>query len=189
MNYIYMDKEKLQKIKEYPLGDDDIQGILEPDTEIFTYPELYDKNHIDEVFDDKGRAIMLYLTDNPQTGHWVGIIKKGNTIEMYDPYAYKPDTQPAKLNTPKELNTSQGQNYPKFTEMVKGAGYNLIYNKKRRQPVKSNINTCGRHTLTRLLLHNLSLKEYNTFMDKVKKEDGINTDDLVTAFTYNFIKK
>ena len=182
-------KEDLKEIKKYALGDDDIQEILEPDTSIFTYPELYDKSNIDEIFDDKGRAIMLYLTEDESTGHWVGLIKKGNTIEMYDPYGFKPDTQPNHLGANKQLNKKFGQNYPKFTEMVKDGGYKLIYNKQRAQPFKDFNNTCGRHAITRLLLHNLPLKQYNKFFKNIKKNDNINADDLITAFTYQFIGK
>lgn len=183
------DKNDLKPLKKYPLSDTDIQKVLEPDTKIITYPELYKYNHIDEIFDDKGRAIMLYLTENDTTGHWVGLIKKGNVIEMYDPYGFKPDTQPENLGASKAFNKEHGQLYPKFTQMVNNDGYRLIYNKVRSQPFEADVNTCGRHVLTRILLKNLSLNKYNKLLSSIKKNNNINPDDLITAFTQEFIGK
>lgn len=182
-------KQEINALKDYSLTDTDMDKVLDPDTHIFTYPDLYKFNHVDELFDHKGRAIMLYLTTDENTGHWVGLLKRGNTIEMYDPYGYKPDTQPKKLGASKEFNKEHNQLYPKFTEMVKKDGYKLIWNKKGRQPHRENVDTCGRHVLMRLMHHNLTLGEYDKLMDKIKSDDNVDVDDLVTAFTNAFLDK
>ena len=51
----------------YALSDKDIQEML-GGTNIFRYPELSEMNSIEDAFDDKGRAMMLYLTENQNVG-------------------------------------------------------------------------------------------------------------------------
>ena len=53
--------ETLTEIKETPLSNEDINIMLNG-TKIFKYPDLEDMNSIDEIFDDQGRAVMLFLT-------------------------------------------------------------------------------------------------------------------------------
>ena len=67
-------KVDIDVLKDYSLSDDDFNKILEPDTNIFTYPQLKNVRHIDEIFDRKGRAIMLYLTENTHSCHWISLI-------------------------------------------------------------------------------------------------------------------
>ena len=64
----------------YALSDSDINHILEPDTKVQQYRVLDNMHHIDELFDKLGRAVLLYSTDSPTSGHWVGLIKKGTPL-------------------------------------------------------------------------------------------------------------
>ena len=56
-----MDDEILKHLKAYSLSDSDIQAILNPDTRIQTYDKLYNITHIDELFDNLGRCIILLV--------------------------------------------------------------------------------------------------------------------------------
>jgi len=180
-------KKDVEKIKEYSLSNDDFDKILEPDTNIFTYPELENVRHIDEVFDRKGRAIMLYLTENSNSGHWISLIKKGDTIEFYDPYGFKADTQGKKLGLTdkedKELNTGM----PLLTNLVKKAGYTLKSNKRKSQPYRDDVNTCGRHIVFRTLLYKMPMDRYNKLLDSWENKD-VKSDDIITILTDNIIK-
>ena len=49
----------MEDAQSYALSDDDIQFILEPDTTIQRYNILDTLKHIDDIFDAKGRAILL----------------------------------------------------------------------------------------------------------------------------------
>lgn len=185
-----MDDEILKHLKAYSLSDSDIQVVLNPDTKIQTYDKLYNITHIDELFDNLGRCIILYLTENKNTGHWVGVIKKGNQIEFFDPYGYFPDTQNVNLNVPAHINKEFGQDYPRFLELVADAGYSLVFNNKPLQKENYDIATCGRHTASRLLFYKLSLDEYYKLMKELKDIKKIKTvDDVVTKFTHELINK
>jgi hypothetical protein len=178
----------LKQLKEYSLSDSDIKDIIGK-TNIITYPELKGLNHIDEVF-KRGKngietAIILYLTENEKTGHWIGLIKRGNTIEIYDPYGNKSNEIGEMLGGV----MSYKQDPYLLKNMIKNAGYKLIENKKKVQPVSQNINTCGRHTAMRIMFGFLPLKEYNEKMNDIVKKNNISIDDLATALTHSIIEK
>jgi hypothetical protein len=170
-------------LKQYALSNDDIQTILHPDTKIHTYKELYNVRHFDELLDTLGRCILLYLTDSERSGHWVALIKRGNTIEFFDPYGYAPDTQPQNLNSLPEVNESTGQNHPKLLELVADAGYNLEYNTVPHQAISEDVATCGRHSATRLIFYKLDTDEYAKLMKALKSPENKDADAIVTKLT------
>lgn len=182
-------KEEIEEAKEYPLSDGDIQRLLPVDTNIFTYPQLENITHIDEVFDPHGRAIMLFLTEDDTTGHWIALIRRGSTIEIYDPYGNAPSQWKKKLGGSMEDNRRWRQNRPLLENKVKEAGYKLLWNKEQHQPVSKDINTCGRHSAMRLLFADYSLPEYNRILKKIYKGTGIDADTLATALTQETLGK
>ena len=134
-------KQELKKAKAYPLSNHDIQENLQKfedtNTNIFTYPEIQNMNHIDEALDHEGRAIMLFMLGEGY-GHWIAITKHGNTIELYDPYGIEADKQDEKLGETNDIefnNTMRKnrQHLDLFKKLVKKSGYRLISNKKRNQ--------------------------------------------------------
>lgn len=185
-------KQEIENKKEYSLSNFDFDKILnglgEPTTKIFLYPELRNVRYIDELLDHNGRAIMLFL-HTPNSGHWISILKKGNTIEFFDSYGYKPDTQQEKIGVDKEKQKELGQDGKLLYELAKKNGYKIIYNKKQNQSKKDGVNTCGRHSLMRILFHELSLKEYNKMMREISKKHNINIDDIVTVYTSKILGK
>jgi len=183
-----MKRETLDKLKEYALSNFDLKDVV-PEIKIFTYPELQDATHIDELLDNKGRAIMLFLTEGDSKGHWIAILRHGNKIEMFDPYGHAPDTQDVKLGGSREDNERWGQNEDMFKKLVKKSGYGLVWNSKKHQPDKEGVNTCGRHSLLRILFHKYTLPEYNEILQKIKKETSIGTDDLATYLTAEMLEK
>lgn len=184
-----MSRRILAELKEYPLSNDDLKHLL-PHTKIFTYPELEGLRSIDEIFHfhkkgDIGTAIMLYLTDSENVGHWVGLIKRGNQVEMYDPYG----------NPPEKLNQEVGgamngkQDPTLLRRKVEESGYKLISNPKQVQPVSMDINTCGRHVAMRLLFGKFPLREYNQKVSQLAKQNGKSIDDLATVLTASVLGK
>jgi len=175
--------EAIERLKYYALSDADIQHALDPDTNIFTYPYLENVKHIDEVFDEQGRAMMLFLTKSQNAGHWIALIKKGNTIEFFDPYGTPPDGQ-KKWMTKRQL-IELDQDKPLLTNLLKSSGYKITYNKVPYQKDRDDINTCGRHAITRLLLKDLTPEEYKNLVFSSK----VSPDEFVSLLTADIIKK
>jgi hypothetical protein len=180
-------KDRLKDLKSYALSNFDIKEVMP--TNIFTYPHLQDVKHIDEVLDHDGRAIVLYLTDNEQTGHWVSLIKRDGNIEIFDPYGFAPDTQGKNLGVGAGNLKRFGQDRPLLTNLIKASGYGIKYNSKRVQPFTPSIATCGRHALMRLLASHLPLDEYNKRLMKISKDAGVSPDDIATVLTAELLGK
>jgi hypothetical protein len=177
-------KTFVDNIKERSLTDDDFGKAI--DTNIFTYPYLENVRDIDEVFDEEGRALMLYLTESETSGHWIALLKKGKTIEFFDPYGIGPDQQSKWMS--KDKLEELGQDTPLLSNLLKKAkadGYKIIVNHYKLQKDKDDINTCGRHALTRLIFKKLTLPQYKAMIDKSK----LSPDEFVSLYTLNYLKK
>jgi hypothetical protein len=175
---------KAEDVKEYALSDDDIHKII-PTLDVMPYPDLLRAKTIDDVLDDKGRLMLLYLTENQNTGHWVCVLKYRDqpVVEFFDPYGLAPDQQSKWLDD--ERLEEFGQDTFHLTKLLKNSPYKVIWNKTKFQKDRADINTCGRHCLTRLYLKHLTLPQYT----KLVKSSGVSPDDFVSGFTFNLIGK
>lgn len=187
MNNIIKNKNDLMEIKKYPLSNFDIQEVLNnvshPNTNIINYEELNNIYHIDEIFDNLGRCIILIPTESLNSGHWVALIKKNNEIEFFDPYGKTLKQQEKNLNSNIDIDEDI------IIKLCKRDGYKLSYSNKKNQPYSSNIATCGRHSVMRVILYKLSNDEYNKMMEKLSKLYNVSSDDIVSIFTTEILKK
>jgi hypothetical protein len=181
--------EALQKkgdmpgVESYSLSEGDIQKMI-PTLKIIAYPQLLKARTIDDVLDEKGRLMLLYLTENESTGHWVCLLnyRDSNVIEYFDPYGnYKPDGESKWLSITRLKQL--GQSSRKLTQLLKASPYEVKSNAFPFQTDKMNMNTCGRHCTTRLYFKNLELPDYI----KLVESTGLTPDDFVCAFTFNLI--
>ena len=176
------DEAEDTEVREYPLTDEDIQKII-PGLKVISYPDLNNMSHIEEAFDSHGRCLILYLTEDRHTGHWVCMIKKGKTIEYFDPYGkYRPDEEREWL-TKRKLEELD-QDYPTLTNLLKESRYKVLTNPYHFQKERNDISTCGRHCISRLHFKDLTLPAYKRLID----ESGMDPDDYVSAFTYRVLK-
>jgi hypothetical protein len=128
--------------------------------------------------------MMLYLTEDASTGHWVCMIKRGKEIEYFDPYGgYKPDSERRWLS-PQKLE-ELGQDEPTLSRMIKAAGYKVVSNPYHFQREGIDINTCGRHCCSRLLFSHLPLKDYKAMIT----ESRVPADKFVTLFISQLLHK
>ena len=178
-------KGHMPDVESYSLSESDIQKMI-PTLKIIPYPDLLRAKSIDDVLDDKGRLMLLYLTENENTGHWVCLLNYRNSkiIEYFDPYGnYKPDGEAKWIS--KEKQKQFGQASKKLTQLLQSSSYQVKSNAYPFQKDKINMNTCGRHCTTRLYFKNLKLPEYV----KLVESTGLTPDEFVCAWTYNLIGK
>lgn len=176
---------KAAEVKAYALSETDMRKVI-PTLKIIAYPDLLNASNIDEVLDEKGRLMLLYLTENEATGHWVCLLKLRDKpiIEYFDPYGgYKADGEKKWIS--KEKQQQFGQDTDHLTKLLKASPYKIKSNAIQFQKEVGDNNTCGRHCLTRLYLKHLDLKDYT----KLLKSTGMSPDDFVSGFTYNLIGK
>lgn len=174
----------IEKIRQYPLGDDDLRRLLGEDIAIHNYPALEHMSSIDELFDPKGRAILLFPNASPTVGHWTGLLRHPDgSIEFFDPYGDAPEEQKGGM-TRAHLEALDIET-PELTRLLRGSGRPVFYNTYPFQKTRKDIATCGRHVAVRMLYAPLSIDEYA----KVLNESGYAPDDFVSGVTFNKIHK
>ena len=173
-----------RQLQDYALSDVDIKNALKTDKVHIYAPDLYNVNKIDDLFDKKGRAVILYLTTGPTNGHWVGMIKKGDTIHYFDPYGgMRPDGERVWLSNEKLKELDQKE--PRLSQLLAKSKYKVTYNPYAYQSNEMNNNTCGRHVISRLYYSNLSEPDYR----KMIMNSGLDPDEFVIRLTHKLIGK
>lgn len=171
-----MQHNKIKELMKKPLSGDDVMKIAGNKSKVLTYPQLSKYQTIDEVLGKDGTAIILYQTSN-NYGHWVGLLKRGNRIEIFDPIGVKPDDELKFIN--KHYRKVSNQHHPHLSYLLYNSPYAIEYNHDKLQKDDKNVSTCGRHVGLRIRSKNIPLTKYV----KSIKESGMDTDYLVTGIT------
>jgi hypothetical protein len=178
-----MSQGGIARVKEYPLSDGDMRKLLGENIKVQTYPQLGDYESIDEVFDDMGRAILLFPNASPTMGHWTCLINRPNKIEFFDPYGDAPEEQKEGLS--KSRLEMLDIERPYLTKLLRASGKPVYYNNHAFQKNKASVATCGRHCAVRLLYAPYTINKYKSIIDK----SGLSPDDFVSGITYDKLKK
>ena len=171
------------KAQETALSGADMKKLL-PHVPITVYADLL-TSPVDELFDAKGRCVVLFVAhDDPKggaDGHWLGLLRKGGVLEFFDPYGGTHD--PWYFDRTLSGGASDGPTpSPIAKALCTKLGVQPEFNKHRFQVLESGMNTCGRHCVVRLQKHQLSFPEYKNWMDAQCSSD-ITPDDVVTQLT------
>jgi len=171
----------LKKLEMYSLSNDDLHKILGP-VRIITYPDL-EKETLDTLFKEQPYVIILFLTEDENTGHWQCILKRegGKQLEVFDSFGVKVDGNRKWLS--KDRQQALDQTMPNIHNLVKGFPGELVYNNIKLQ--EDSRNTCGRHIASRILHDHLSIQDYIALIER----SGIKPDEFVTLLTYRILHK
>ena len=157
---------------------------------ILKYSDIEDYKTIDQLLPNKRNFKIILLESTYNSGHWVCILKYGDTIEYFNSYGLKPS---AELDSNTKLVNKQLDQDTKYLNILLNKAmkkYNIVYNKRQFQRVGSDIATCGNWTIVRGVLFNhmnMDLYEFISFMDQAMKTFRLTGDELVTLLV-NFKK-
>jgi len=160
-----------QRLENYISSDDLLKyfGKMIND-KIVKYSDLDNYKTIEQLLPDNNDFKIILIENQLNSGHWVVILRYDNTIEFFNSYGLMPSVD---LNFIDNLqNKMLGQDI-KFLNILLNEcknRFNIIYNKKRFQKLQPNINTCGRHTILRIIMFQhfqLDLYKYNIFIEKL----------------------
>ena len=175
-----------QKIKEDPLGDNELNKIL-INPKIIKYSELNNYNNIEDLLPYDESYIIILWEQVPNIGHWTALLRYKDTIEYYDSYG-KPIEYPLTF-TNKDMNNNLNQ-YPNLLKrLLNKAPFKIIYNNKQVQSDNLDIKTCGRHVANRIkfmLNYGYDLNKYNKLLDETKKRLKTSYDDIVSFLIDNY---
>lgn len=167
-----------------PLTDGDIEkhtGLKE----VLKYSELKNYPSIEALLPTDKSAVIILIEDKLNSGHWVCVMRYGKTIEYFNSYGAKWDTDWKFIN--RMVRMVLGENTDEMTRLMDKAsadGWTTIWNKHRFQKIDSKIQTCGRHCVLRIEMMKMgyTLPEYYDFIKKREKESGEKSDFIVSKF-------
>ena len=171
----------MQKLKHYALSDDDINQLA-PGVNIITYPEL-EGRALDSVFDAQGRAIVLFLTEDKNSGHWLTLLRKPDHIEVFDSFGTEIDGWRKWISKAKRIQFHEVA--PLLHELLDAYekdGGKVIHNTTKLQD--ESVDTCGRYAGLRARNHQTSLRN---FVGQLISKG--HPDDTVVRETYALIGK
>lgn len=175
--------EIYKSITRYALSDEDLRKLLGNDIPIIPYPELKNVRDIDEVFDRKGRCMLLFLNQSPTSGHWCCLLRRPDYIEFFDPYGEDPDDVVSDVPTGRLRQLDMDKPY--LTNLLRAKGLPVFYNTHKFQRESIDFATCGRHCAVRLMFAPLDLATYKAIIDKTKE----TPDMFVSATTIRELGK
>lgn len=172
-----------------PMSNGDLErhtGIKEED--IIKYSELKNYSKIEELLPTDKSARVILMEDKPNSGHWVCIMRYGKTIEWFNSYGDKWDTDWGFVS--RMMRMILGQNDKDASRLMKQAekdGWEVVWNKKKLQKMGANIQTCGRHCVLRIEMMKMgyTLPEFYTLLKKLKRENpesGGSYDYIVSKY-------
>lgn len=167
-----------------PLTDGDIErhtGI----TEIVKYSELDKYKTIEELLPTDKSAVIILIEDKLNSGHWVAVMRYGKTIEYFNSYGAKWDTDWKFINRMVRMILQQNTNeMTRLMDTAKKDGWDTIWNKHRFQKLGAKIQTCGRWCVLRIEMMKMgyTLPEFYDFIKKREKEMGEKSDFIVAKF-------
>jgi hypothetical protein len=184
-------KKKLAAIMDDPIDDAEMKTYIGQDAKILKYSALKNFKHVDELMPNATDFIVLLYETSPNEGHWVSVLKYPerfgrSTLEYFDPYAHALD-EPLNWNTP-SVNKQLGVASPYLSLLMNSSGHKLLQNNIKFQHDSPKIETCGRHTIYRILKlfhHGLKQREYNDHMRLLKTRNENKTYDEIVSSIIN----
>ena len=178
-----MNRNKINKLKQKALSDEDIFNALKGHTRIYLYKDIINATDIDDLFGPYDSVVLLYEKE-PKVGHWVGLLRKNGIIEFFDSYGIFPDNEKRYIN--RQFINLSGQRQNKLAQLLYDAWkkYRVEYNDHHLQIMKDGVSTCGRHVISRIWHKNMTIDEYDKFINSFRNK-GLNPDDVVSIITKN----
>ena len=156
----------------YSLSDDDLKKAMKGRTKVVIYQDLHKYHSLKQLLRPYGSVCLLYET-KPNYGHWVGVIDRGSSVEVFDSYGkYRVDGE-LKIIDP-QFRQQSGQNFAYLSKLLYEDGRPIEYNDTPVQSQNPQIATCGRHVLTRILMKDMPVGQYTKLLKKG------NPDKIVT---------
>jgi len=154
------------------------------DADIIKYSDLKNYSKIEELLPTDKSSRIILIEDKYNHGHWVCLLRYGDTIEYFNSYGKKYDMDWGFVN--RMMRVILGQNNNDMTRLMKQAqsdGYKTIWNKVAYQRLSPDIQTCGRFCVFRIEMMKIgyTLDEFHTLMEKLKVENGGADPDYIVS--------
>jgi len=187
-------KSQLAENMKLSLSGDQVQKLIPFKVRVFTYPEIKNFHHVDQLLEPYGAVVILFNTSEGEggqaIGHWCGICRTVDddhnpSINFFDSYSMIPDDEKKYIN--KKFLEEKGMKENSLLDLLYDAQQRLDdvieYNDMRMQKMSPNIHTCGRHVALRLIMKDKSMNKYQRFMKRLETKYKRPLDEIVTILT------
>lgn len=158
---------------ELTLSDSDIGKYI---PNIVLYEELYKKTP-QQLLNMLPLAILYQPhKEEPNMGHWTLLHRVPGSIEFFDSYGFKPDSEFKVMSYQQPHYIAQLLMKLMSTNKVSYSPYNF-------QARTNGVNTCGRHIIVRNMFSNYDIDRYYKAIQQVSSNLNITPDQLVVILT------
>jgi hypothetical protein len=165
---------------EYAFSDADITAALGP-VPIHRYPELKGMSSPDSLFKGNKAAVLLFLTEGRNNGHWLAVLDHDSHYEVFDSFGTAIDGNRKWLDEKKLMEF--GQTLPLLSILLKKGDKPVVHNTSKLQ--ENHADTCGRWVVWRILNAKTPL---DSFVSQMKSGSG-TPDEKVVELTYSILDK
>ena len=177
----------IQRIIRKPLSDADLKHILGDNLKIVRYSDLSRDSSIDTLLPESKDYCIILIEEEQDSGHWVALLKYGNTIEFFDPYGNKWDTELSWIPMEKRQQLGETQKY--LSGLLERSNLKHIHSPFHFEKTSNTVNTCGSHCAHRTyrLKHdNMDLNAYYSYMQDAEEKFRASADEVVAEFVDSF---
>jgi hypothetical protein len=171
-----------------PMSDADLErhtGIKGSD--IIKYSDLKTYQNITDLLPTDKSSRIILIEDRYNSGHWVAIMRYNKTIEYFNSYGAKWDTDWKFVNKMVRMILGEGTNeMTRLMDKAKADGWDTTWNTHQFQKVSNTIQTCGRWCVLRIEMMKMgyTLKEFQDFITKQTKEQKEKSDFIVAKYVF-----
>ena len=155
------------------MSEDDIRKAL-GDIPIYRYPEIRSMQTPDDLFKGHRAAVLLFLTENETTGHWIAVLDHPDSYEVFDSFGTAIDGDRAWLSKSEMLEFDEC--CPLLGNLLKTGSKRIIHNTTKLQD--DSTDTCGFWVVARILDADTPLRE---FVRKYTMKGAGSPDQQVVA--------
>lgn len=150
---------------------------------IIKYSDIDDFGSIDRLLPGKKSFKIILLEETFGSGHWLLLLKNNRTIEYFNSYGLPVSKELDFLSDSVRAALDQSEKHLNILLDKVTKKYDIIYNKIKFQKMGSDIATCGRWVILRLILFrdlDMDLSSFISFINRMKKHFKLTSDQLVT---------
>lgn len=156
---------------------------------VLKYSELADIKDINELLPNCPDYRIILTESKRNEGHWCCIMRyinpitKRETIEWFDSYSGRPDSELKFI--PKFIRKQLGQDENHLSRILKTVKppLEILYNATQYQTLHDGVNTCGRWCILRLIMFHIgySLEEFKDFITENSQLQGGKPFDIMVV--------
>ena len=177
----------IKRLIKKSLSDADLRRILGADLKILKYSQLSKVDSLDTLFPSELDYCIILIEEELDSGHWVALMKYDNTVEFFDPYGKKWDTELAWV--PMNMRRQLGETQKYLSGLLERTKLKRVYSPYHFEQESKSVNTCGdhcAHRIYRLRHNNMDLHDYYCYMENTQEKLKASPDEIVAEFVGTF---